>query len=120
MSSVISTRKFSQLREGPRRTEKVRESATFRSPPPPPPILFIPRFPASSAYCSELKERLQARDKELEAGRAELLLLQEELRRTRSQLSEAQSKLELYAEREKHAGAVGREAEKVHVVALNL
>jgi hypothetical protein len=72
----------------------------------------IPLFLASSAYCSELKAKLQARERELEEGRAELVLLQEELRHTRSQLSEARSKLELYAEKEKLVEAAGREAEK--------
>ena len=74
----------------------------------------IPLFLASSAYCSELKAKLQARERELEEGRAELVLLQEELRHTRSQLSEARSKLELYAEKEKLVEAAGREAEKVY------
>ena len=59
------------------------------------------------------------REKELEKGRAELALLQQELQETRCQLSEAQSKLELYVEREKvgEAGG-GRVSEKV--MALNV
>jgi chromosome segregation ATPase len=69
---------------------------------------------ASSAYCTELKERLRESESELEAVKNELAVLQEkagneiavlreELACTQSQLAESQEKLKVYAEREKLA-----------------
>lgn len=53
---------------------------------------------ASGAYCSELKERLREKERELEESRAKLLQLKQELS---SQLSEARGNLEFYVVKDK-------------------
>lgn len=100
---VISIQRFSQRREEPRKTLKVRNRDFSRL------HLLSSRLSASGEYCSELKERLQERERELGESRATLLLLQQELSHTKAELTEARSKLDHY---EKLPGA-GKEMEQV-------
>lgn len=67
------------------------------------------RLSASGEYCSELKVRLQERERELEESKAAVLLVKQELSHTRAELTEAKSKLDHY---EKLHG-LGREIEQV-------
>ena len=77
-------------------------------------------LPASGAYCSKLKRRLQERERELEESRAELLQVRQELCHTQAELHELremQSKLEQEAH---HRGGEtgrhpGREVEQVRI-----